>query len=246
MKCEFCDTKLEAVDKIFINCPECYYFVKKDKKPYSTKGTAWEGDHLKIYLEGESWRTKVFESRLNLLKEIAPKAKSILDVGSAAGLFGKVASDKFETVGLVEPDEAFASHSQKLNPKAKHFEDISEVQKRFDIITIFDTIGYTLDLGNFIEELVDRLNPGGLLFASSIEPGEGLTNRADLSFNYYLNLLFWEKIINDYYPLEDFRIWTEAKTFNTAAQGSAEWWRDYLFLDEVEIMNYAIYKKEKE
>lgn len=246
MKCEFCDTKLKAVDKLFLSCPECRYFVKKDKKPYSTKGTSWEGDHLAKYLDGESWRCKVFESRLNLLREIAPKAKSILDVGSAAGLFGKAATDKFKQVGLVEPDEIFAAHSKKINPGAEHFSDISEVQKRFDIITIFDTIGYTLDLGNFIEELVDRLNPGGLFFVSSIEPGESLTNRTDLSFNYYPTIFFWEKIINDYYPLEDFRIWAEAKNFNTAAQGTGEWWRDYLFLEEVDIMNYAIYKKEKE
>lgn len=246
MKCEFCDTKLEEVDKLFYYCPECHYFVKKEKMPYSTKGTSWEGDHLGIYLKGQDWRSKVFKDRLNLLGVIMPKAKSVLDIGSAAGLFGVEAAKIYKKVDLVEPDGKFAAHSKTINPTSEHFHDILDVTDSYDIITIFDTIGYTLDLGNFIEEIVNRLNPGGLLFLSSAEPGEKLTKKSDLSFNYYLTIFFLEKIINDYYSLEDFRIWTEAKSFNTALAGSAEWWRDYLFLEEVEIMNYAIFKKEKE
>lgn len=247
MKCNLCNREMElsAYDSHFAFCKHCGMHQKKELTSWSTTGTPWEKDHLKTYLEGEAWRRKIFEGRLNLLELFMNETSSILDIGSAAGLFINEASKrKYKKVSAVETDVLFREYSKKINQNCSHFDSLADVDGEFDLITIFDTVGYATNLKWFMGKIVQQVKNGGYLFISSVALDCGMKSVDDKSFNYFFEDNFWDEQIPEHYALKVVKRFKEVKNFNTKVCRSKEWWDDYLFSDNKKKMNYIIYKKE--
>jgi hypothetical protein len=242
--CEVCNQDLKK-DGEYLKCSSCGIFQKLIKSEWSPKGTKWEGNHLKIYLNGSEWRRKVFYSRVNLLKNFLSIKSRGIDIGSAAGLFISEGNDFFiRGIDGIEVDDKFRNYSIDLNPKSNHYSSIYQVKKTYMFSTCFDTLGYSLNINNFLRKLEEIIEPGGFLLMSNVSIEKGLDTLTDTSFNYYFNDLFWEKTFLSYYDFKKVKTWKEVKTFNTQDNNSPTWWRDYLFLNESEtVMNYSIYQK---
>lgn len=247
-QCSLCSSDVISYDQDFSYCPKCFIYQKNDIKAWSDEGSGWEGDYLAKYLEGEVWRSKVFRDRLNLIELLLGSAenKKILDIGSAAGLFIHESVKKGFITDCVEPDAVFRQYSKKINPKSNHYENIDSVVTQYNMIVIFDTIGYALDLKAFIEKIDMLLKDGGFILISSIVLENGMSKINDKSFNFFFENAFWEQTLPRYSQMTLFRRFEEAKTLNTQACRSQAWWRDYLLLEPaVSKMNYVIYQKGK-
>jgi 2-polyprenyl-3-methyl-5-hydroxy-6-metoxy-1,4-benzoquinol methylase len=245
MNCELCKRGLTRIKSSYFSCSNCGFTRKKHKSEWSSKGTKWEGDHLKIYLDGEKWRRKVFRSRINLLKYILNSESEGVDIGSAAGLFVKECNSKFKSVSAVEVDSKFSNYSKKIN-KVPHYSSIYDLTDTYDFVTCFDTLGYSLDIEKFLTKVIEIIKPGGHLIMSNVSIKKGINSLTDTSFNYYFEDIFWDKTFPSSYKLKKVKNWSEVKTFNTQEPHSPGWWADYLFMSNNKtIINYSIYQKPK-
>lgn len=245
MICDICqNTTVEASNNYFY-CEKCGIYKIKNTKEYSSENSSWghKDEIVRNYLSGIDWRKKVFTNRINLIKLLHPNIESILDIGSATGLFASMIEDSNIQVDVVEPYYPFKKYSIATNQKIKHFDDIYEINQKYDFITIFDTFGYTKDLSKTMTKLSSLLNPNGYLMITAGWVDDKMKSVHDFSFNYYFESNFWEETFPKNTNLQLLRFWTENKNFNTKKYGTQEWWNDYLMLTNEIKMNYIIYKR---
>lgn len=243
-KCEICRQKLYFLQAHkFYQCKTCGIHSSQIKKVWSVEGSCWEGNYLHNYLSGEHWRRKVFTNRLHLLS-LFTKGEKLLDIGSAAGLFIDEANRFGYNASGVETDNQFREYSCSINPDTKHFSSINKIHgEKFDCITIFDTLGYCMDISNFLTHIAGLLSDHGILMVSAGAVQSNLQDIKDWSFNYYFDDIFWDRTVPDNFGLNLIKRFKEAKTFNTQEYGSKSWWRDYLKIDTLDYTNYILYLK---
>lgn len=116
-------------------------------------------------------REKIFRPRLVKILELCKKfnisADTLVDVGSASGMFCQEAleSHKFKRVIGIEPSVSQADTCRKYGIEVvnKPVEAVSHLKGRADVVTCFETIEHVFDPGKFIEWCTRLLTPGGLL-----------------------------------------------------------------------------------
>jgi 2-polyprenyl-3-methyl-5-hydroxy-6-metoxy-1,4-benzoquinol methylase len=98
----------------------------------------------------------------------AGSGKKLLDVGAGNGYFIKLARDEFgfdaTGIGISQHEIEFA---KKVTGVDILLEDISQHKSDYDIITNFNVIEHVVDPQAFLESMISRLNPGGLLVIST-------------------------------------------------------------------------------
>lgn len=245
MRCNLCKTLIVEIDNSYLYCKDCGLYQINNIKEYSAENSSWgsKDEIVENYLSGKKWRKKIFKDRLNLIKLLHPNMKTLLDVGSATGLFASIVEIENIKVDVVEPYRAFKEYSIDINKSISHFDDINDVDTRYDFITIFDTFGYSKNLTKSLDKLSTLLNVGGYLMITSGWVDDGMNSVHDFSFNYYFKSKFWKECFPQNSKLELVKFWTENKNFNTKKYGTQEWWRDYLMLNNEIKMNYIVYRK---
>lgn len=245
MKCRLCQKKLSQKYNNYFYCESCGVYQIDFIQEYNTENSTWgtEDKIVESYLSGKRWREKIFRDRLNLIELLYPNVTTLLDIGSATGLFASIVKEKNIEVDVVEPYKPFKEYSINHNKNINHFDTINEVNKTYDFITIFDTFGYTKDLLGTLEKINKLLNSGGYLMITAGWIDDDMQSVHDFSFNYYFKSKFWKEIFPEIAKLNLIKFWTENKNFNTKKYGMQEWWSDYLMLSDEIKMNYIIYKK---
>jgi 2-polyprenyl-3-methyl-5-hydroxy-6-metoxy-1,4-benzoquinol methylase len=106
-------------------------------------------------------KRRMFKTKLNVLKNYSTGINSMLDFGCGTGDFVKFVKDKKLIAEGIEPNPiAF----QKAKEKGiKVYNDVSEVSKTFDAITLFHVLEHVEDYDRTLENLISKLNPGGLI-----------------------------------------------------------------------------------
>ncbi|MBA3886409.1 MAG: class I SAM-dependent methyltransferase [Acidobacteria bacterium] len=107
---------------------------------------------------------------LALIRERAPGAHSLLEVGCGAGLFLKAASRAgWEAAGLELSAEgaAFARDRLDLDVRAERAEAMSFPAGAFDVAVMFDVIEHLFDPRAVLEATRRALKPGGVLVVST-------------------------------------------------------------------------------
>lgn len=121
-------------------------------------------------------KSKEFEETLAIIKEYAPDANSILDIGCGNGISSINFALKEYQVTAVEPDSsttvgAGAIRTMKARLNLNNIkvyeafaEDIKFEDNSFDIVYVRQAVHHSNDLNKFIGECLRVLKPGGLLF----------------------------------------------------------------------------------
>ncbi|MCB9854463.1 MAG: class I SAM-dependent methyltransferase [Phycisphaerales bacterium] len=133
---------------------------------YFEDANAPKGYNDYFAMAGAMQRTN--RKRLNHIRRVAPKAKSLLDVGCGPGFFLREAVDR-----------GFTSHGIEVSPFASDFGrrelqvnittgaidagSLARVTESPDVITMWDTIEHLPDPDDALRRLAARLNPGGVI-----------------------------------------------------------------------------------
>lgn len=121
-------------------------------------------------------KKRMFKTKLNLIRSNSKKIKTVLDFGCGTGDFVKyLNSKKINAIGI-EPSE-IAFQKAKRNG-IRVYKDISEVENKYDAITLFHVLEHVKDYNQTLQDLVSRLNSNGLLLVA-------VPNYRSYDANYY-------------------------------------------------------------
>jgi 2-polyprenyl-6-hydroxyphenyl methylase / 3-demethylubiquinone-9 3-methyltransferase len=121
----------------------------------------------------------------------------LLDVGCGAGLAAEALSARgHDVLGIDAAGEALAAarvHSAEMELKLAYREAVAEdlvaEQAKFDAVTALEVIEHVADSAAFVATLARLLNPGGLLFLSTINRTPRAFVTAKLGAEYLLRWL---------------------------------------------------------
>ena len=111
-------------------------------------------NHIPLEKDPDNWW---YFGRLELLKLLlklvdTKKINNILEIGPGLGINIKLLS-KYGTVDILEIDQYFVDQIKKGNKKINHFTDISQVDKKFDLIVMMDVLEHIEDSENFMNDV---------------------------------------------------------------------------------------------
>lgn len=114
---------------------------------------------------------KIFKPRVKKIIEISKNFKiknpSILDVGSGFGTFCKESkkTNFFSRVTAIEASKAGAENCKKNGIEVFHgmIENISELKKKYDIVTSFEVIEHLHSIKDYIKKIKKFVKPNGIL-----------------------------------------------------------------------------------
>ncbi|MEW6418480.1 MAG: class I SAM-dependent methyltransferase [Nitrospirota bacterium] len=143
----------EDIKNIYNN----FYF--KDGQKFPTEG--FKLDNNPAYINAKK--------RLKIIREIGPERGRLLDIGCGTGIFLKIASFFYESIGFDISRCATELAVKNLGVKAicGTIFDIDFRSQLFDVITMWDVIEHLKDPNNYIEKVSQIIRPGGLLVLST-------------------------------------------------------------------------------
>lgn len=123
------------------------------------------------YYEKDKWE---FDIALDLVNEQRPM--SLLEVGCGSGEFlQKVQYGVEVTMGIdINPHALQRARNKGLNV---YDQPINSITQKFDMIVLFEVLEHLQYPGEMLTEIVDRLNPGGILVIAVPNPGGYLKNQ---------------------------------------------------------------------
>ena len=123
-----------------------------------------------VYLEEKKGRYLTFTNSLNEIEKLVPKG-NILDVGCYAGFFMEVAKERGWQVYGLEPSvwaSQYARDTLELDVKTTTLEQAGFREKKFDIVTLWDTLEHLMDPVSTLRQVRRVLKDEGLICASTI------------------------------------------------------------------------------
>lgn len=133
-----------------------------------------------LLYEGEKDYAAEANLLASLIRERAPRAESLLDVGCGTGSHARALIDAGFTVDGVDLEPVFIELARAKCPEGTFYVgDMTdfELPRRYDVVTcLFSSIGYVQSetaLRRAIMGMRDHLNPGGVLIVDPwFEPGQ--------------------------------------------------------------------------
>ena len=119
-----------------------------------------------IYIKNTKDRTDTFRKNLNIINSFCQKKGNILDIGTATGLFLKIAKDDGWKSYGVEVNKAaviYANEKYEANVKLGTLKKAKFNDNFFDVITMWDVLEHMPDPNKELEEIYRILKPGGFL-----------------------------------------------------------------------------------
>ncbi|QWE00789.1 methyltransferase domain-containing protein [Polynucleobacter sp. JS-Mosq-20-D10] len=242
-----------AIEQLFF-CQACGYYKKKHLSEWDGRKTPWGADFLKSYTKGSFWRKRVAFDRaqlINLLLQkfnILPKDNSkmcLADWGCANGIFLAEAKKIGFTVYGVETSEIFRDECNRAEGITCFGceDDLKEIS--FDVLTCFDSIGYTTDLFKTLNIFKQTLKTNSILMVSAGFFAGDLSLVQDNSFNYFFNSKFFKETLPRFIGVSARRYWMEDRNFNTldSSVRDIDWWASYLGMNGEFKMQYCILVK---
>ena len=136
-------------------------------------------------------KVKIFSNRLKMVNEIISNKGKILDVGSAIGTFLELAKkDGWEETGI--EISKFASDYAKnrgLNSINGDISTIRNLDKKFDIITLWDVIDHAERPLNLLKVVHSLLKQGGYIFVETTVIDSSIFLLAELLYRLSFRLI---------------------------------------------------------
>ena len=175
-----------------MSCPICkfkitYYFAKKDgylynRCPYCKTvflHSFPSSEYLREYysqqisysngLQNETAIRKRGRVILKKLGCLAPKVKTLCDVGSSYGFFlDEAQKNGYEPIGI-EPAKRFADYAKRDYHVFTFVGELKDYrkQKQFDIVTCIHVIEHVMNPKEFVSSLLKLVKPGGILYVET-------------------------------------------------------------------------------
>ncbi|MFH1780351.1 MAG: class I SAM-dependent methyltransferase [Candidatus Micrarchaeota archaeon] len=131
------------------------------------------------YVSQSEGRMDTFKDCLNIVNKLYKKKGKLLDVGSAAGFFVKVAEDDGWDAHGIEPSRWLVNWGKtnlKLkNAKAGTLEEGKYPNDFFDVVTLWDVLEHVPDPSATLKEINRILKPGGMVFINYPNYGSSLS-----------------------------------------------------------------------
>ena len=170
------------------------YFFEDYKKQY---GKTYEEDFESIKAQGMR--------RVSVIKGLAGRGESLLDIGCAYGPFLSAAADNgFNPFGTDIADDAVAyvQNTLKLPAVRSAFPEIDTADEfgisQFDVVTMWYVIEHFKDLGAVLRKVSSLVKKGGI-FAFSTPSGQGISAVSDKDHFYEIS------------PTDHYTIWEPSK-----------------------------------
>ena len=148
--------------------------IRKDDNYKTLVEQAYFDEDLKLNIERFS-KSDEFLETLNIIKQHAPLAKSILDVGSGNGISAINFALNSYKVTVIEPDHSATVGAGAIKILKKNYalenidiyedyaEDISFDENSFDVVYVRQAMHHANNLNKFVKECVRVLKPKGVL-----------------------------------------------------------------------------------
>lgn len=186
--------EFEKIGFRYVTCNDCLTLFVNPRPPFeilkkfyssSASSNFWVNRFFKPVAEAR--REKIFKPRAEYISKIitGSNGRLIGDIGSGFGLFleelSKLLPDNKYIA--IEPSTQMANISREkgLETKCIYFEDINDMNAKFDLLCAFELLEHLFDPPLFLKKVHSLLKPGGHLF---------LTTLNGMGFDI---LLLWEK-----------------------------------------------------
>ncbi len=136
----------------------------------------FEGQEYRSYIEEKAIHQRNFKARVAMLQRWKPKGGTLLEIGSAYGLFLDVAKAHWNVRGVDITAEGVDHTRTVLHLPAQRVEflDVPEERESQDIICLWDTLEHLSRPIAVIEKAARWLKPGGLLVLTTPDIGSRL------------------------------------------------------------------------
>ncbi|HLZ87025.1 MAG TPA: class I SAM-dependent methyltransferase [Puia sp.] len=157
-----------------MNWHETIEYIRKEPEYSTLVQQAYFEEKLELNVE-RFRATNEFTETLRIIRELAPLAKDILEIGAGNG----VACINFALLGYnvtaVEPDNSDTIGAGAIEKLIRQFrlenvsvhrqyaEEIDFKEKKFDIVYIRQAMHHAFDLKKFVRKSAEAIKPGGLL-----------------------------------------------------------------------------------
>jgi len=125
------------------------------------------GGEYSDYLADRQVHEKNFRARLAVLDRfVSHKHRSMLEIGSAYGIFLSLARFRFERVMGVDvcsPGVSYTRDQLGLDARSEDFLEMEVGKDAFDVVCMWDTIEHLREPQQYIKRAADLLPVGGLL-----------------------------------------------------------------------------------
>ena len=157
---------------IMFKCLDCGHGFHKKKYSSSQFNNIYDLEYAKGYIGSKS--KKLFNNRQtqykldvsNLLSLIKKKNLSVLDYGCSTGLYLSSMPNNWLKHGY-EINKTEIPYIYKNNKKVKVYENLKDITKKFDLITMRGVIEHIQDHSNLTSFLDKRLKIGSYLYISA-------------------------------------------------------------------------------
>lgn len=185
--CKICQSTIKIINQKynlgecdncgFIFCLNIYtqeQFILTYNELYNNENAVYKNHSIDEFtkLQSEA-KIKVGVNRSKLIQKniFNSNCKSVLEIGSGIGLVGAYIrqNDKsIEYTGIELDKEAFKkSQLLELNTINADFTEMEKLEKKFDVIMLWEVIEHLQDLNLFLELAYKRLNEGGKIILST-------------------------------------------------------------------------------
>lgn len=139
---------------------------------YGEQSIAYNGTggdvFVRNYVDGKRdyWKKLKLQKRINEIKQYAPDAKNVLDVGCGAGIFIDYLRSKGYKVQGIELSEwgyAIASKELRLKVHNKQLMEAGLKRGSLDVVTMYDLLEHTINPQNELKHIHSLLKDHGVL-----------------------------------------------------------------------------------
>lgn len=180
--CPLCDGrnyKLLFANETFdlYRCKACHsnYQIRRGDVQKEYDESYFKENHTKAYgktyLEDENNIRGISRRRLAIIRKLFPEAKSLLDAGSALGLFCDEAR-KARFLAKGAEISGYARNFSKEQFNIDCFPDFLSIREPFDCISLWFTLEHIPSPDLWLKKAYELLNPGGIL-AIAVPNGNG-------------------------------------------------------------------------
>lgn len=121
-----------------------------------------------------------------LLENAIPEnAKTVLDVGGSTGEVAKILKDTLNlSATILDPSPRELNEVREAETIRGLIEDVDLGERRWDVVTVCQTIDHLLDPLGALRKLHDHIMPGGVLWVDALDYGRTDTLKVDHPHNF--------------------------------------------------------------
>jgi 2-polyprenyl-3-methyl-5-hydroxy-6-metoxy-1,4-benzoquinol methylase len=186
-KCKICGSEIKLLNEKYnlgqcLNCKFIFClnyftqdeFIKVYDNLYNIGNSHYQKhskDEFGKLITNKAIKVGLYRARMIKKNIFKPEFKSVLEIGSGVGLVGayiRAKSPNISYTGIELDKEAYGkSKLLKLNTIHGDFTEMSNLNKKFDVIMLWEVLEHLQDLNTFLELAYEKLSVNGRIILST-------------------------------------------------------------------------------